>query len=125
MGSYCSSMSVKEALTGQFSLPDQGSLVTADGHGVMPCNFHDHLLIYVVLIELGGGRGAKGMVGVMAWKASKPTHVTHCSAFNFLISVTSLHKANLRLSTVIVALSSMSHWINSRPEAFLKACHSL
>ena len=94
VGAHCSSISVKEALTGQFSLPDQGSLVTVDGHGVMPCNFHDHLHIYVVLIELGGCCGAKGMVGVMAWKASKPTHVTHCSAESFhssqLVDVPSL-----------------------------------
>ena len=40
-------------------------------------DLHDDLLINRVLIQLGGHRGAKGMVGVVAGKTSLLAHQTH------------------------------------------------
>ena len=46
----------------------------------MPCYLHYNLLVDTVLVQLGGGRGPQGMIGVVAWKASKFAHIGHSSA---------------------------------------------
>ena len=60
----------EDASAGSFPLPLRGSLVRPYGHRAVARDFHDDLLIDVVLVKFRGHCGAKGMVGVVAGKAS-------------------------------------------------------
>ena len=75
-----SSWSVKKALARLLSLLGTGPFVSPHSHQSMSCYLHYNLLINVVLIQLRGSRGPQGVIGIIAGKASKPTHVPYSSA---------------------------------------------
>ena len=71
------SRSFKKASAGLFPLLVAGPLVGLYCSRTVARDLHDNLLINIILIELCGCSGSQGVVGVVAWKASEPTHVTH------------------------------------------------
>ena len=75
-----SSRSVKKASAHLLSLLGAGPFVSPHGRVSMSCYLHYNLLINIVLIQLGGGRGPQGVIGIIPGKASKPTHVPYSGA---------------------------------------------
>ena len=67
----------KDTLEGHFLLLLRSPLVVTDCIGAVAGNFHDKLLIQVLLIHFRGRSGSKGMIGIVTWKTSLMTHVAN------------------------------------------------